>query len=118
MIINEVELQELDIYDLEVAEKYDKAFNKVVNEMQKLGAVAEPDRIGTIKATCEAVFNCFNEIFGEGTDKKVFGDKVNLFICLKAFEDLTANIKEQDKKLVNITNKYTSNRAQRRAKKK
>jgi hypothetical protein len=116
MIINNVEIGELDIFDADSSEKYENTIDKVIKDAQdskglKLSAA--------IRKQCNAVFNCFNELFGEGTDKKVFGDKVNLLTCLKAFDELKNGISNQIEKseieIDTISSKYTSNRAKRRA---
>lgn len=116
MIINNVEIGELDIFDADSSERYENTIDKVIKDAQdskglKLSAA--------IRKQCNAVFNCFNELFGEGTDKKVFGDKVNLLTCLKAFDELKNGISNQIEKseieIDTISSKYTSNRAKRRA---
>jgi transcription termination factor NusB len=113
MIINGVELEDLDIYDVEVAEKYEKVLENI-NKPQKVEGLKTS---AVIRKQCEAIFNVFNELFGEGTDKKVFGDRVNLKICLEAFASLVDQINSQKEELDNIVSKYSPNRAQRRAKK-
>lgn len=113
MIINGVELEDLDIYDVEVAEKYEKVLENI-NKPQKVEGLKTS---AVIRKQCEAIFNVFNELFGEGTDKKVFGDRVNIKICLEAFASLIDQIDSQKKELDNIVSKYSPNRAQRRAKK-
>lgn len=114
MKINGVELEDLDIFDLEVAGKYENALKNVedMNEKVKGMTVAE-----SIRTQCNAVFNVFNELFGKGTDKKVFGNKVNLLTCLKAFEELALQMNEQKTEIEKITSKYSPNRAARRNKK-
>lgn len=117
MIINNVEIGELDIFDADSSEKYENTIDKVIKEAQdskglKLSAA--------IRKQCNSVFNCFNELFGEGADKKIFGDKVNLLTCLKAFDELKNGISNQieqsEIEIENISSKYTSNRAKRRTK--
>lgn len=114
MKINGVELEDLDFYDLEVAEKYDKTLEdlKRIDENNKGMSMTE-----VVKTQCETIFNVFNTMFGEGTDEKVFGGRVNLRICLKAFSELVDQVNEQKAEIEKITNKYSANRAQRRAKK-
>lgn len=114
MIINGVELEDIDFYDLEVAEKYDKSMEelKKVEENNKNMSMTQ-----VIKTQCETIFNVFNTMFGEGTDKKVFGDRVNLKICLKAFSELVDKATEQRAEIEKITDKYSPNRAARRNKK-
>lgn len=117
MIINNVEIGQLDIFDADSSEKYEKTIDKVIKEAQdskglKLSAA--------IRKQCNAVFNCFDELFGDGTAKKIFGEKVNLLICLKAFDELKNGISEQieqsERELNTISSKYSSNRVKRRAK--
>ena len=67
--------------------------------------------------TIPAIFNFFNELFGEGTDKKIFGDKVNLVTCLKALDEFIAQVRDQKEQIEEISNKYSINRVARRNKK-
>lgn len=114
MIINGVELQDLDIYDLEIAEKFDKGLKSVAEAGKNLEGLSMPE---TIKVQCNAIFKFFNEFFGEGTDKKIFGGKVNLVTCLKALDEFVSQVRSQRERIEEISNKYSSNRAQRRSKK-
>jgi hypothetical protein len=114
MKINNVELQDIDILDLEVAEKWEKA----IKDIQTIGE--ETKNMGLadgIRTQCNAIFGVFNGIFGEGTDKKVFGDKVNLMICLNAFEELVKYTQSQNAEIEKFASKYSPNRANRRNKK-
>lgn len=114
MLINGVELEDIDVYDLEVAEKYDKSLERIksIEENNKNVSMVE-----MIKINCNAIFDVFNLMFGEGTDKKVFGDRVNLLICMTAFEELVSQMNDKKAEMEKITNKYTPNRANRRSKK-
>lgn len=68
-----------------------------------------------IKVQCRAVFEFFNNVFGEGTDKTVFGDSVNLTTCINAFEQVIQNVNTTDARLSQqLTAKYKGNRQQRR----
>lgn len=111
MIINGVELEDLDIYDLEVAEKYEKALAKVRDLSTKDDSKSLSEGI---KFQCNLIFEFFNTVFGEGTDKKVFGNKVNLMTCMKSFEEIVLRMNEQKKELEKLSNKYSPNRAARR----
>lgn len=114
MKINGVELPDLDILDLEVAEKYEKVLNNIKDLGEKVKGLG---MVESMRTQCNAVFDVFNTMFGEGTDKKVFGDKVNLLTCLKAFEELVMQLNAQKGEVEKLVNKYSPNRAQRRAKK-
>ncbi|WP_027640106.1 DUF6673 family protein [Clostridium cadaveris] len=113
MKINGVELEDLDIFDLDVAGKYENALKNVEDMSEKVKGMTVAE---SIRTQCNAVFNVFNELFGEGTDKKVFGNKVNLLTCLKAFEELVIQMNEQKSEIEKIASKYSPNRAQRRKK--
>lgn len=114
MIINGVELEDLDIYDLEVAEKFDEVLNNLQLVKEEVQGMNNVEGIRTL---CTAIFEVFNTMFGEGTDKKVFGNKVNLMICIKALEEFVLKMNEQKKELDRLMNKYSHNRATRRSKK-
>lgn len=114
MKINGVELEDLDIFDLEIAGKYENALKNVEDMSEKVKGMTVAE---SIRTQCNAVFNVFNELFGKGTDKKVFGNKVNLLTCLKAFEELVVQMNEQKSEIEKIANKYSPNRAARRSKK-
>lgn len=113
MVINGVELDDIDIYDIEVAEKYEKALAKV----HELSSKDDSESLSEgIKYQCNLIFDFFNEVFGEGTDKKLFGNKVNLMTCIKSFEEMISKMNDQKKEIEKMANKYSPNRAARRNK--
>ncbi len=112
MIINNVELQDIDILDADEAEKFESAIEKV----KKIENVKCSKNSEAIRLVCNAIFDCFNDIFGEGTDREIFGNKVNLMTCLNAFEELVMHMKSQNEELEKFSSKYSSNRASRRKK--
>jgi len=114
MKINNVELQDIDILDLEVAEKWELALERVENVAKNTEGMKVSE---TIKTQCNSIFEVFNTLFGEGTDRKVFGDRVNLMMCLKAFEELVTQVKSQSAEVEKMASKYSPNRANRRNKK-
>lgn len=114
MKINNVELSNLDLYDVDVVEKYEKALEKVVEEARESEHLKG---VSAIKKQCAAIFDCFNALFGKGTDKKIFGDKVNLIACLNAFEELVNYAKDQQGELNKIAAKYSNNRVRKNTKK-
>lgn len=114
MLINNVELDDLDILDADVAERYEKAMNKLSESEVQSQKLSLAD---TIRRECNLVFDFFNEVFGEGTDKTVFGTKVNYRICEGAFKEFIEYTNEQKKEIEKLASKYSSNRADRRSKK-
>lgn len=114
MKINGVELENIDIYDLEVAEKYEKAMARVEKIQEEVKTL---DGAEGIRKICNSIFEVFNTMFGDGVDKKIFGDKVNLLTCLKALEEFLLQVDGQKKEIEKLSTKYSSNRASRRNKK-
>ena len=103
--INGVEL-EFDLLDADTAEKYDECMKDMQGIKDKVANMSVGE---SIRYQCTAVFNVFNDIFGEGTDKKIFGDKVHLGKCLDAFEILVteANRQAEDtSKMIERPSKY------------
>lgn len=110
MVINGVELHDLDIFDADVAEKYEAALQEVSKSSN-----ANSNMTGSevIRNQCTVIFKCFNTLFGEGTDKKIFGDKVNILTTLKAFEELIDQTNQQASELKKMQSKYSKDRIKR-----
>ena len=111
-----------DIFDADKAEAFETELNSVAKKMESL----EKDSDGmtyaqVIRIQCEAVANCFDVLFGEGTAAKIFDGVVNLKVAMKAFEDLVVGVNEKKTEIEEMAKKtrikFSGNRAQRRAKK-
>lgn len=112
--VNGIELGEFDIYDLEMAEKFNNELEIVGEVANTLEGLSTPE---VIRIQCNAIFKMFNNFFGEGTDKKIFGEKVNLVTCLKALDEFVSQVRKQKEEIEKIYDKYSPNRADRRTKK-
>lgn len=106
MKLNNIEMGEFDIYDFENAEKLEKAI-ELLNDMENLEGLTISEQI---KIQCTIVFNFFNTIYGEGTDKKIFGNKVNLMTCIKALGDFLQYTNNQKNEINKISSKYSLDR--------
>ena len=115
MKINNVELDDLDLFDLDTAAKVEDAIN-VLEEKENESELSGLGLADVIRQKCQFIFDFFNEVWGEGTDKKVFGEKTNVKECYKAFAQVIEKIGQSKSELESITLKYSSNRAQRRGK--
>ena len=110
MKINNVELEDLDFMDADTLEKVETALEeyrgsiKEVEDFEKLSEY--------MRYNCKLSFKLFNDIFGEGTDEKVFGNKTNLLLCVKAVDELVTSVNsiksKQEKEIERLTQKYTS----------
>ena len=109
--INDVEL-ELDLMDADMAEKYEKAYRKMQRDVASI-----PKNLSladNIRKQCNLVFYFFDEVFGQGTSKKIFGNKTNLRECIKAVETLIDHVNKDVEEANKIINKYSPNRVERR----
>ncbi len=115
MVINGVEI-EFDVNDVELVEKVEESIKTKFAEMEVKGSYAE-----TIRYFCNQVFDFFDESFGEGTAIKIFGTKVNYKLCNEALIDFRtqydSEINKNNQEIFKKLDKYSPNRATRRAKK-
>lgn len=96
MIVNGVNLPDPDVADAAFVEAFENAQEKCVSKMD---AVAKENIkwSAKIRRQCEAIFDFFEEVFGDGTAKKVFGDSVNLKTCVDAYAEASNGIKALDR---------------------
>lgn len=110
--INNVEL-EFDLLDSDIAEKFEKAI-KNLQRKERNKNVKGLNMAQVIRLECHLIFDFFNELFGAGTDKKIFGNKTNYRECEKAFEEVVLYAEKQSQDLKQRVYKYNPNRAERR----
>lgn len=113
MIINNVELPDIDVSDALVMENYEAAHDKVAEKMNNLD-INGKRRSELIRIQCEAVFEFFEDVFGEGAAKKVFGDSVNLTTCLNAYEAVVVEVNHLEEKVAGQYKAKFGNHQQRR----
>ena len=109
--INGIDL-EFDLFDADFAEKYQKAMDKVQNKEKSFKDTGNLAK--TIRFECNLIFDFFNELFGEGTDKKIFGEKTNIRECQKAFKDVIEYSYKQAQELANDMADFSVERAERK----
>lgn len=113
-----MELKNIDFNDADDLELFENAVEDAKKELDNLNADGQRAS-EVIRKGCNVIFECFDKIFGEGTSKKVFGDKTSLRICMKAFGDLKAEKEKQDSEIQDMVSElnteYNPNRATRRA---
>lgn len=113
MIINGVELQDIDVADVLVLEKYEAAHDMVSEKINSYST--EGKRTSQIiRFQCETIFEFFEMVFGDGTAKKVFGESVNLTTCFNAYEEVIEAVRRLDKKAAEQLKVKINNRQQKR----
>lgn len=105
---------ELDLFDADVMEVYEKSMDKVVKRAEETKKHTEKSNADGIREMCGIVKDFFDEVFGGGTADKLFKDKNNLAICMDAFGIVSSEAGKMKGQVNAITNKYNMNRAQRR----
>ena len=94
MKINGITLN-LNMADADEAKRFEQAISDVVEKMNSISN--ELSHAEMLREQCHVLFDCFNELFGEGTDKKLFGDKTDLLVCMKVYRELIlkANLEKE-----------------------
>ncbi|MEG2096810.1 MAG: DUF6673 family protein [Pseudoflavonifractor sp.] len=117
MIFRDMEL-DFDIFDAETADLYEEAAKTARDEAVKKAGETLGD---AIRRQCNAVFNFFDTIFGEGFHRELFGSRTNLMECIGAFRDFIKAVDEQKAALDTMMEEVEAdtvaapNRAARRA---
>lgn len=113
---NNVEL-EIDMEDADFLEKYEKAFDVMGLQEEKLQKTGSQSAI--VKEYCNMFYRLFDDIFGEGTGDKLFDGKKNVRACEECYMSFIAECKkgvlEANKRKNAMMNKFKPNREQRRA---
>lgn len=107
----------LDLTDVETVEHYEQVVQNMGNGMNNLPKDGSQSSI--LRAYCELLRGVFDDMFGEGTAEKLFGDRLNATEITEAYESFLAFVSEQGQQVTNIqnriVNRYSPNRAARRA---
>ena len=115
MIINGVMISDPNVGDLEFLEVYEAQNDLIVRKMNEMDKNIR--RSEAVRFQCTLVFEFFDTVFGEGTAKKIFGDRVDLKTCIDAYSEAINGVNALDAKLAGyFHNKYNGNRQQRRRK--
>ena len=96
-----------DFFDADFMERYETATRDMHNKAtdardRKYEKVAD-----AFREQCAVAREYFDRIFGEGTSKELFGDKMNLRDHMEAIAELTECEAGAKKEINDLTNKYT-----------
>lgn len=107
---------DFNFFDADDFEKFERELIVVKEKCQK-EEIKNLKVSEVIKKECKIIKDFFDNVFGEGTAFKIFGEKNNLQDCISAYEDIVNEKIKQQQDLQNTFDKYSPNRSQRRAKK-
>lgn len=92
---NDVEL-EVDMNDVEFAEKYEAAFIKLDDSEKRLVQENKTGMMsGFIKGYCKLYYDLFDDLFGTGMGEKLMGKKMNVQKCEECYDSFLSTCKEQ-----------------------
>lgn len=107
----------LDMQDVDTLEAYEKAFKDM--EVREKALPKDGPASQRVRAYCVMFRELFNRIFGDGADVKIFGEKNNACHMTEVYESflefVTAQTAEVAEVQARVVNRFTPNRAQRRA---
>lgn len=103
---------EYDIFDADMAELFELEMKAVTEKMDALSQKKDSLPLSqSIRIQCEAVAECFDNLFGAGTSVRIFDGKVNLLLALKCFEELIGGIQAQKEEVQKFARRVTLNRS-------
>ena len=114
MTINGVEF-EIDFTDADVMELIDRE-SQIASQKAKELEKQNLDDLSLaegIRQECKIVKDFFDNVFGEGTSEKIFGNKDSLMECINAYEDTMNAYQEQYKEYYDRVSKYSPDRLER-----
>lgn len=106
---------EFDFFEADNVDKFESELKKVQEDIKEPTQYEGKSTGEQLKLQCGIVKKFFDTVFGDGTAKKIFGDKNNIKTCMEAFAMCVDASTEAQKELRALTNKYQPNRAERRA---
>ncbi|MBD5504593.1 MAG: AP endonuclease [Lachnospiraceae bacterium] len=106
---------EFDFFDADQLEAYERENQKVADDIKEPTQYEGKSNADCLRIQCRIVDNFFDNLFGAGTSQKLFNGKANLRDHMEAFGIMAKGAQDSRKELDAIEDKYTPNRAERRA---
>lgn len=120
MEINDIRL-DFDLYDADQGPaflEHSENIAKLCAGMQGNKSTKPADLRDAIIKICDATGDMLDAVFGEGTRGKVFGTRHNLNDAIHVYETMNTEAEKQRAAMQARSERYSPNRAQRRAAKK
>lgn len=111
---------ELDLFDVDVAENFDKAFLEFSEKATAEGKKEYKSLSEGMKIGCDIIFDFFDNAFGKGTAENIFDGKRNYKLCLNTYKEWSDQynkfIEELPKELNTILLPSTAQKAKKEQK--
>lgn len=105
---------ELDLFDADQLELFQKECKRVVDRIHEKGMYSGKSTADSIRYQCKVVNDFFDSLFGAGTADRIFKGKNNIRDHMEAFGIATSEQERTNTEFMQIVDKYTPNRAERR----
>lgn len=115
MKINNIEV-DFDIFDTENLKKFEIGVEKVDKELHNT-TNKSLKQYEKVEIYCKSVIDFCIDLFGEEKANSLIESKTNFLKLVRLFGQIVDSVNEEKKLAETEFNKYTPNRAQRRAKK-
>lgn len=114
--INGVEV-EYDTFDLENMERLETAVNNLKEDVDKLQARMNggESSIKLLREQANLFLDFFDDVIGDGTAEKIFGNRVNILSIANGYKDFTDAVAGQQSNISGAIRNPKLNREQRRA---
>ena len=105
---------EYDFFDADQLEIYERENKKVAEDIGDMAQYEGKSTADAIRIQCRIVDKFFDNVFGEGTAKRLFHGKANILEHMEAFGTVAQGASSARAEFEAIEDKYTPNRAERR----
>lgn len=110
---NDIEL-EFDLGDIDSQKRYEEALDKMDEAEKKLPKTGKRSEIS--EAYCNMFFNLFDDLFGDGTGKRLLGENRNVRIAEECYFSFVEFVRAQADEMNRTRAKAIGNKQERRRK--
>lgn len=103
-----------DFFEAEKMEVYERENQRVAEDIKEPAQYEGKSTADAFRIQCGIIDRFFDNVFGEGTAKKLFKGKANIREHMEAFGIVAQEAMEARGELEAIKDKYSPNRAERR----
>jgi predicted RNA-binding protein len=93
---------DFEVFEASEAAKLEEAQKNIEASLKELKTAVKSSLAETITSQCEAIFAFFNTVFGDGADRKIFGDSTNLKTALTAYRDFMQAVNEEKESITKL----------------
>lgn len=88
----DVEYDTFDLVNMELFGTEVERLTKFADENKGKTYETFGDSVSDLRVLCENILDFFDCLFGEGTAKRIFGDRINAMVITKEYHDFVAEV--------------------------